>query len=1138
MAAVEEKSMVPTILVGVGGTGYEVLARVRRLVEETYGKLENFPILGFLLIDTDKDYKVNNPEAAGSAFKDNEKYWAKVSGKQAQNIVEDMGNFPWIQKWFPTELEKSLTALEAGAGQIRACGRFAFFFNYTGIQKSFTQTVRQLKGHENFMLDNYGIKVGSGVNVFVTGSLSGGTGSGMILDLGYCIKDWLKGEQSVMSTAIVPTPNAFAGINVGERVLANGYAALMELSYFCDDRTEYVEKFGTGTTQEVRSRKAPFDFIYLVGTNNGVVEFKLDQVREMIAQNIFLDLTSDFAPHKRSIRDNIKSAWANRDPGGRGYPKNFMSFGLSTIEIPIVQIRSSLCNRLSQDLVNWWLNDSIQLPPQMLDLVRGTMFKQMGLSESDLLSAISAAQDRPYAQVLAEWVSSLRKKITDEDLLQCTLQGVNVMGKEKGNILRLVDTLQEAVSTYKADHLRDMGTDERTHGDFLKRMYGNRDQVLIQGRTALDEEFYRMLEDRTRGPKFAADFIITARQEFDNMIEKLRREQEKMWGPTEKNQQSRYDNALQSITEFKNRFGVTKQSQMEGYCDEALKGLESALVAFIQRKARAAALEVLDRWQEHLTTLEQRLNQWRQRMIQARDAFKEKADRQAAAADALTINGIKLYDRQDLNKLYQDLIEQLAGAAQGTQTRFELGMNAICSTVSLEILQAASYLWKENRATDEYMRLLDVIAIPTVQESDWREIIEERTRQVVLQAPESSQLKKEMAACDMLFRAYNSDAEIVNNIRIAYNKSNPLILLDSGVLKGADAGFTPQQNVNVAILGGRRTADPAAQKLLPKFQEFDVNSDDVKPLGDLERHRIVFVQEIGGFSLRCLEGIRELRDAYQDWKSQSIEAKRAQLKGEHREAPIPVHMQKDAPFWDLIPEDAKILKLVVLARALGVLWQHINQSTKEQVIRYQEPSPVGINNIDLAATWEETVQVLQVPVCRDDREKIQQQVDDRLQAAKTPEQKGQLYQVLLVYLQSRAQELRDEGGEDSPVYKRESQFMREVITDYKLIVPGSTPPAPEPTEVLPPSGPEPVEVIDLTPVNPPTSVPAASGQPLIGVTQPVEPTFTAPVSLSPEPASPTLSGEMEKLIGMLEKGYITPEEFQEMKRKLIDRYGT
>jgi len=33
-AAVEEKSMVPTVLVGIGGTGNEILSRLRRLIEE------------------------------------------------------------------------------------------------------------------------------------------------------------------------------------------------------------------------------------------------------------------------------------------------------------------------------------------------------------------------------------------------------------------------------------------------------------------------------------------------------------------------------------------------------------------------------------------------------------------------------------------------------------------------------------------------------------------------------------------------------------------------------------------------------------------------------------------------------------------------------------------------------------------------------------------------------------------------------------------------------------------------------------------------------------------------------------------------------------------------------------------------
>ena len=129
MPSVEEKSIVPTILVGVGGTGVEVLSRLRRLVEETYGSLKNFPIISFLSIDTDKDYKVSHPDAAGFPLQDHEKHWASVSGKEVQDIMSNMENYPWIESWFPRELERNIGALEAGAGQIRACGRFAFFYN-------------------------------------------------------------------------------------------------------------------------------------------------------------------------------------------------------------------------------------------------------------------------------------------------------------------------------------------------------------------------------------------------------------------------------------------------------------------------------------------------------------------------------------------------------------------------------------------------------------------------------------------------------------------------------------------------------------------------------------------------------------------------------------------------------------------------------------------------------------------------------------------------------------------------------------------------------------------------------------------------------------------------------------------------
>ncbi len=119
-AAVEEKSMVPTVLVGIGGTGNEILSRLRRLIEESYGSLSNFPIVSFLVVDTDKDYKISNPEAAGSAFKDNEKHWARVSGKQVQEMVSDMDRYP-LAVYLCLEIPKIVGKIK-GVGEVGVWG--------------------------------------------------------------------------------------------------------------------------------------------------------------------------------------------------------------------------------------------------------------------------------------------------------------------------------------------------------------------------------------------------------------------------------------------------------------------------------------------------------------------------------------------------------------------------------------------------------------------------------------------------------------------------------------------------------------------------------------------------------------------------------------------------------------------------------------------------------------------------------------------------------------------------------------------------------------------------------------------------------------------------------------------------------
>lgn len=1119
--AVEAKTMVPTIIVGVGGTGKEVIYRIRRLIEDAYGSLKDFPIVSFLAIDTDKGYKVSEPEAAGSPLQDTENCLATVEGREVQVMLQALEDYPWINSWFPSELEKNITALTQGAGQIRACGRFAFFCNYSGIndkegiKEKFGSALNRIKRHENMMLDRYNVKVTSNtVNVFVTGSLSGGTGSGMLIDLGYCIRKWLESENA-STTAVVPMPNAFAGIEVGDRVLANGYAALMELSYFSDSKTEYVAQFGKSLNDEVRYSLAPFDFTYLVGTKNTSTDFKLSQIREMIAQNIFLDLTSDFAPHKRSIRDNIKGSWAQADPAGRGYPKNFMSFGLATIEIPVVQIRTALSNRLASDLVRWWLNDSVSLPPQMLDLVRDTILKPMRLTEKELITDLAAASDRPYVAIISDWINSIRNEISNDDWLQCTLQGANLIGSEKGKILRFVNHyLNPKVSEYRADHFREQGTDERNHGDYLQKMYSNRDEIIKQGCGALTQELYRIVEDRTQGPKFAKAFLNTVRQVLQNTADKFRQGAERQ-GTVEQNRQKQYEDALQDINAFKDKYGATKQANMEQYCETALTGLEGCLSATIQRHARSLGLKVIVRLQEHLDALELKFGRLETALRTALDDFDERAQKAADSADSLQINGIKLYDRQENNALYQDLIEQLAGADPGSLSRYEAGMNTICTQLSDDALKQISPFWKDNRRADEFMQLLDLSVVPAVREPDVRDTLYRLTEGVIVNAPEGCKFKQDLAACDRLFATYTDNSEIVDNLRIAYEKSSSLLLLNRGDL--AAAGFAPQRNINVAVLGGEKTSDPAAQKMLPLLKQLQgITDDTIKPLGDPERYRIVFFQEMGGFSLRCIDGMRELRQSYQTWLGESIEAKRARLRGESRDLPIPVHLQKEPPFWDIFPEDNNIYKLVVQARALGILRLTENKATGEHNVRYIQDTVTGSETVDVASSWEEAPRILEVKACRSDLEEIQRQVTEQLEAAKTEEQKRDLYNLLMQYLKQRSLDLATVGATDSPVYKRERTIMSEVITNYKLKVSGCIP----------------FDANEETESAAPDQSPEVQSVPPVAAEQGV----ASPPPSSPEPTDDDfakLQQELAKIKQLVDRGLITQEDYEAKKRQLL-----
>ena len=76
-----------TICIGIGGTGRDILMRIRRLIVDSYGDLEKLPIVSFVHIDTDKSASQISGLRTGSTY-----HGVDLSFKEAEKVSATMSS--------------------------------------------------------------------------------------------------------------------------------------------------------------------------------------------------------------------------------------------------------------------------------------------------------------------------------------------------------------------------------------------------------------------------------------------------------------------------------------------------------------------------------------------------------------------------------------------------------------------------------------------------------------------------------------------------------------------------------------------------------------------------------------------------------------------------------------------------------------------------------------------------------------------------------------------------------------------------------------------------------------------------------------------------------------------------------------
>jgi len=360
----------PTLFVAIGGTGMEVLLRVRRrLLNAIWAggvrveSLAEFPIAQFVQFDLDQGAVIESGRAQQEdlqfdllKFQEEEKLVESFDLEKYSRDEDALSRFPHIQEWLPltpTKIRELKIDPAKGAGQIRALSRLYFFDKYSKTRDKIRQKLRALKAglSSDEQLKRLGLELDSSkVRVVVVGSVAGGTGSGSFLDMGW-LCSWLARDEigAAEVELMLFLPTGFAGANK-DRTEGNGYAALMELESVMRGDANYVKCWDTYDNPSLSLR--PYGEVYLVDSGNLAQQHTSDQkdVYHMVADALFEDFASaDFANRKRSIAVNQQQhkilPFSPPLPAQRfgdmklAYSRSFSAFGQSVLDTQVVHRR-------------------------------------------------------------------------------------------------------------------------------------------------------------------------------------------------------------------------------------------------------------------------------------------------------------------------------------------------------------------------------------------------------------------------------------------------------------------------------------------------------------------------------------------------------------------------------------------------------------------------------------------------------------------------------------------------------------------------------------------------------------------------------------------------------------------------------
>lgn len=379
----------PILLIGIGGVGGRIVAQVDKMLSGSSPRRKKVAIIA---IDTNvKDLRKLREQGIETI---------QISDERL--VRQYLKDHPQYMSWFPNNIFLNNRGMLEGAGQIRAISRLAALAaEEEGKFLPIENAVRKIAA-----ITGSGLK--ENVLTMVVGSVCGGTGAGMFIQIPFYVKRVIQkilAIPNVMVRGMFLGPDIMAPIQPGElnrqAVYVNAYACLKELNAFyllqrrdaatsllrmeyydygenedleaevMESRTMYqnfardmAEQGVSMLEEEVpfevqeeylkRNGTIPYDHLFLFDSsfNGGTIGQKqLAEVEKMVAGMAYVHLLTDVGENALSVEDNFILSTI----GSNGMSR-YGSAGLCKLIYPSDQVMQYCSLRWITELIDrYWM---------------------------------------------------------------------------------------------------------------------------------------------------------------------------------------------------------------------------------------------------------------------------------------------------------------------------------------------------------------------------------------------------------------------------------------------------------------------------------------------------------------------------------------------------------------------------------------------------------------------------------------------------------------------------------------------------------------------------------------------------------------------------------------------------------------